>query len=269
MNRSARRCACRLALALAVACPAVGQAQQAAQPPQPLAPPSDPNAPNAKPQFAGQVRIAGRIADPGVSVQVILFHSAQKWTICAEGEVRDIVEGNRYDGFWYVADLSASVECNNRSNLFQFYVNGVWGGSARYEFSAKKPLKIVHLAAPEVALDTPKQSGLELFWVYGTVKKRSGGPAPDGTVVSARARGQDSCAGTGKTHRLQWQPRGADRVPIDAKGFYSIAIPMKGCADRSLLIDVFVGKSDKVQSSGNVHSPNYGTPVSANGVLDD
>lgn len=246
--------------------------------PPPEPPQLGPITPDSKPRFFGKVRIAGRIADPGTRVQAVVFHSARQWKICAEGEVRDLAGDGGVDAFWYDAELDMSPECTNRANTYDFYVNGVWGGAARYEFSPTKRLKSVHLAVTEVALVTPKESGLKLFWIYGQVKKRSGDPVPDGTVVTAKAR-NGLCSGTGTTKDLSWQPKaryvfwqpnGRDNLLFEAKGFYWIAIPMGPCTDLKddVIFDVQAGNSQLKQSSANVHSPKYGTAVSANAVLD-
>lgn len=260
----------RITVALAVMAAALGStailAQKAAVPPEPPSP-LPPLTADSKPRFAGQVRIAGRIADPGTTVQIVVFRTAQQWKICGEGEVRDFAGPDAADGFWYDAELDMSPECANPANRYDFYVNGVWGGAARYEFSPTTRLKRVHLAVPEVALRTPKERGIELFWIYGTVRKRSGGPAPAGITVTAKAR-NGACSGTGKTEDLFWQPKGRDRMPFGALAFYWIAIPMGACTDKSgIIFDVQAGHS-KPQSSANVNSPTYGTAVSANAVLD-
>jgi hypothetical protein len=255
-----------LAVMAATLCSAPILAQKGAVPPAPSSP-LPPITADSKPRFAGQVRIAGRIADPGTTVQIIVFSTSRQWKICGEGEVHDLAGPDDANGFWYDAELDMSPECANPANRYDFYVNGVWGGAARYEFSPSTRLKRVHLAVPEVALRTPKQGGIKLFWIYGQVKKKSGELVPTGTTVTAQAR-SGSCSGTGKTEDVFWQPKGRNRVPFGAKGFYWIPIPMGACADQGIIFDVQAGNSKRKQSSANVHSPSYGTAVSANAVLD-
>lgn len=231
--------------------------------------PSSP--PSGGPEFTGTVLIAGRPADPGTVVQIVVFRTATSFRVCAEATVQVQTAGLTRpppvpNATGYDATLENSPECVNPDNTYDFYVNGVLAGASRhYPFSATSQLATMSLSVPELALKTdPSQAGVRLVWFSGRVRDNLGRPAPAGTVVTAQARGA-SCSGSGRTEDLYWAPKASSKQTVGVLGFYWIGIDQTAdCLDRSVQFDVYAGGKLLRAATANVSTPPYGRPVSVN-----
>jgi hypothetical protein len=237
---------------------------QAAAVPTPTSPPKPPRRP--QPHVEGFVLIAGEPADAGTTVQIEVFRSATVHYGCGEATVQ---EGRDRRGAIYDADIKQTPECLNPDNRYDFYVNGVHAGAQRHHFTRTSGQAYQNLAVPELALQTPADSGVKLVWIYGQVKDDEGRGVPDKTTVTAEARGAP-CKGTGTTKDLYWEPKDRFGETVGKHGFYYIGVPMTpGCEDKVLIFDVWAGgtKPKSPQSAVNFSTPPYGRAMSANLVL--
>jgi hypothetical protein len=238
-------------------------AQRAAVPP---APPTGPG-----PRFHGTVLIAGLPADPGTTVQAVVFRAGRTFTVCGDGQVQVRTLGltrpppapntTEYD-----IALEPTPECLNPDNTFDFYVNGVYANaSPKYPFSPGTQTVTIHVSVPELALKTePTKTGVRLVWFYGQVKDRFGRSPPAGTTVTAKAKGA-SCSGTGKTLDLYWDPQFGGRHTFGVLGFYWIGVEQSPeCVDRSLQFDIYAGGKPLKPASPRIATPRYGRAVKAN-----
>ncbi|HKX19652.1 MAG TPA: hypothetical protein VJT33_16750 [bacterium] len=214
-----------------------------------------------QPQFAGAVNIAGKPADIGTYVQIVIFSANGSYTPCAEAQVESKMEPTSSGAgvarvVGYTARLAANVACLNPSNTYTFYVNGVFAAVAGYP---GPNVMYVNLSVSEAALKTnAAQGGVRLVWLYGLVQDRFGRPAPDGTTVTAKAIGA-SCGGTAKTQPLYWVPQFASNQPVGALGFYLIGVePTTDCANRSVGFQVYASGNTGAASTVTAHTPPYG-----------
>ncbi len=228
-------------------------------------------APSSGPQFTGKVLIAGLPADPGTTVQVVVFRAGTSFTVCGEGTVQVQTVGLTRpppvpNVLAYEAIIEDTPECVNPDVTYDFYVNGVYANATRkYPFSATNQVAIANLSVPEVALKTnPSQQGVRLVWFYGRVRDTFGRPAPTGTTVTAKARGV-SCTGTGKTADLYWAPQASSKQTFGVLGFYWIGIERTAaCLDRTVVFDIYTGSKLLKASTANISSPKYGRAIGVN-----
>ncbi|MDQ6891745.1 MAG: hypothetical protein M3167_03590 [Acidobacteriota bacterium] len=220
--------------------------------------------PPFRPRIQGYVEIAGQLADVGTTVQIVVFRSSKVFFVCGETTVHKVRDSR---GAAYDADIKQTPECLNPDNLYDFYVNGVHAGAARFHFNTTYTENFKNIAVPAVALKTPADSGVMLLWFYGQVKDELGRGAPKGTRVTAEARGAP-CKGTGETSDLYWVPQDPIGQRMGVLGFYWIGVPLTaGCEDRQLLFDVYAGHSRLKGTAMNIHTPPYGKAVPANLTL--
>ena len=213
-------------------------------------------------KFAGTAQIIGLPADPGTSIQIVLFDAASNYIVCADTTVSMMPTGpgpNPPQVAGYTAALYNTPQCVNPDNKYDFYVNGVWAGSGAYNFGSGIPTyKNVNVS--EVALkSSSQQGGVRLVWLYGKVTDTFGRPAVPGTPVTAKAIGA-ACGGSGKTENLYWVPKAPKSLPVGENGFFWIAIEKTpACQDRTIAFEITtLGMNAGPPPQVRVTTPPYG-----------
>lgn len=199
-----------------------------------------------KPFFYGTAYIAGRPADDGVFVDVLVVRGANDYTVCGKGEVSRTPLFDLGPGFSgpgrYITPIDTTPECIRPGTRYTIFVNEVWGGTAYNPgFSSRGGQARWDAYVSEVALETqqPRPSDgtidrtVPVVYFYGAAWIGRDPAKPDTTVRVVSEDG--SCSGEGQTRDLFWEPQAAPDRPVGMRGFYVAAIQMDGaCADRPL-----------------------------------
>jgi hypothetical protein len=233
-------------------------------------PAAPPNPPASKYKYAGVVRIVGQFADPGASVQIVVFDAASNYTVCddATAALQTVQPGpNSPVVAGYSTALYDIPQCVNPDNRFEFYVNGIWAAENPFQFSTQIP-NYVNLSAPEIALKSdPGQSGVRLAWISGKVFDTYGRPAVPGTPVTAEAIGA-ACKGSGKTENLYWLPKAPNSTPVGINGFFWIGIEKTAaCANRQLTFTLTAPGITTPPVQVSVHTPQYGMAFNSPAIV--
>jgi hypothetical protein len=234
----------------------------------PTAPPDKPKLSRYK--FAGAVQILGQPADVGTFVQIVVFDAVSNYVVCADTTVimqniGTVANPNQVIG--YIATLYDTPQCVNPDNRYDFYVNGVWGGSTGFEFAENMP-SYKNMNVAEVALrSNSEQGGVRLVWLYGKVFDTINRPAVPGTPVTAKAVGA-ACGGSGKTEDLYWVPKAPRGTPVGEKGFFWIGIEKTpACQNRSVTFEITVpGMVQNPPPRVTITTPSYGMASATPGI---
>ena len=228
------------------------------------------NPPASKYKYAGVVRIVGQFADPGTSVQIVVFDAASNYTVCGDATValQTVQPGpNSPVVAGYTAALYDIPQCLNPDNHFEFYVNGIWAAENPFQFSVQIP-NYVNLNVSEIALKSdPGQSGVRLAWISGKIYDTYGRPAVPGTPVIAEAVGA-ACKGSGKTENLYWVPKAPNSTPVGINGFFWIGIEKTAaCSNRQVTFNLTVPGKTSPPIAVPVHTPQYGMAYNSPAIV--
>jgi hypothetical protein len=235
----------------------------------PASPPAQ-NPPASKYKYAGVVRIVGQFADPGTSVQIVVFDAASNFTVCGDATVslQTVQPGaNSPVVAGYTAALYDIPQCVNPDDKYEFYVNGIWAAENPFQFSTQIPT-YVNLTVPEIALKSnPEQSGVRLLWISGKVFDTFGRPAVPGTPVTAEAVGAP-CKGSGKTENLYWQSKAPNATPVGINGFFWIAVEKTpACSNRPLMFNLTAPGITTPPVQVSVKTPQYGVAFNSPAIV--
>jgi hypothetical protein len=218
--------------------------------------------------FAGTVLIENRPADPGTSVQVVVFRADRSFTVCGDTTVG---ASGRYKLVVY-----PKPDCQTPGDRYEFYINGVWAASGSGTAMAPGAASSVNMTAPMLALRTPNRPGVRLVWFYGTVTDHLNRPAVPGLRIIASPDSttsrDNSCLGTGVTQDLFWTPKTPGAQPLNVKGFYVIGVEMAAECQDKVVGWLLRGTGDSSQGAITpqyvpLQSPPYGLPNHKNLVL--